>query len=88
MSDSLHATWEVESVAGKPAQPGAANGVSSLDGSADDDNKPTRVITVRMPRSLHAALKDEAKHRSTSLNQLCVAKLLQVIESITVEDDR
>jgi predicted HicB family RNase H-like nuclease len=41
-----------------------------------------------MPRSLHAALKDEAKHRSTSLNQLCVAKLLQVIESITVEDDR
>lgn len=38
--------------------------------------RPTRVITVRMPRELHDALKDEARRRSTTLNRLCIAKLL------------
>jgi hypothetical protein len=40
---------------------------------------PTRVITVRMPRELHIALRNEASDRSTSLNRLCIAKLLGTI---------
>jgi predicted HicB family RNase H-like nuclease len=44
-----------------------------------DDNEPTRVITVRMPRSLHESLRAEAHDRKTSMNKLCISKLLQVI---------
>ncbi len=40
----------------------------------------TRVITVRMPASLHAALLDEAKLRKTSMNKLCISKLLQIVD--------
>lgn len=41
--------------------------------------EPTRVITVRLPKSLHEALRVEAHNRNTSMNQLCISKLLQVI---------
>ena len=37
--------------------------------------KPIRVITVRLPVSLHTALRDEAYAAKTSLNQLCIGKL-------------
>lgn len=42
-------------------------------------NEPTRVITVRLPESLHEALKLEANDHNTSMNKLCIAKLLQVL---------
>lgn len=42
--------------------------------------EPTKMITVRLPISLHKALQDEATMRSTSLNKLCITKLLQVID--------
>ncbi len=42
--------------------------------------EPTRVITVRLPKSLHEALKTEAHDRHTSMNKLCISKLLQVID--------
>ncbi len=42
-------------------------------------NEPTRVITVRLPESLHEALKAEAKDHHTSMNRLCISKLLQVL---------
>ena len=49
-------------------------------GKADDNgNEPTRVITVRLPKSLHEALKTEGHERRTSMNQLCITKLLQVV---------
>ena len=44
-----------------------------------DDKEPTRVITVRLPQSLHQSLKVEARDRNTSMNKLCISKLLQVI---------
>jgi predicted HicB family RNase H-like nuclease len=44
------------------------------------DVEPTRVITVRLPKSLHEALRAEAHTRQTSMNQLCISKLLQIIE--------
>ncbi len=45
----------------------------------DDGREPTRVITVRMPKSLHESLRQEAHSRRTSMNKLCISKLLQVI---------
>ena len=42
--------------------------------------EPTRVITVRLPKSLHESLRAEAHDRRTSMNKLCISKLLQVIE--------
>lgn len=42
-----------------------------------ENGKPDdiRVMTVRMPATLHEALKDEARTRKTSANKLAVAKL-------------
>ena len=48
--------------------------------SSDEDKEPTRVITVRLPKSLHEALKVEAHDRHTSMNQLCINKLLKMID--------
>lgn len=45
---------------------------------------PTRVITVRLPADLHASLLDEAHDRGTSMNQLCIRKLLQAIDAGTL----
>ncbi len=42
--------------------------------------EPTRVITVRLPKSLHDSLRAEAHERRTSMNRLCIAKLLQVVD--------
>ncbi len=42
-------------------------------------NEATRVITVRLPESLHEALKAEAADHKTSMNKLCISKLLQVL---------
>lgn len=58
--------------------------VTQLRARTDDDNgdgkESIRMITVRMPRSLHEALRAEAHHRQTSLNRLCITKLLQAID--------
>ena len=48
--------------------------------SPTDGGEPTRVITVRLPKSLHESLRDEAYDKHTSINQLCISKLLQIIE--------
>ena len=45
-----------------------------------ESKEPTRVITVRMPKSLHESLRAEAHSRRTSMNKLCISKLLQVID--------
>ncbi len=49
--------------------------------------EPTRVITVRLPRSLHDALKTEAHEHETSMNKLCISKLLQFIDKRLVPTD-
>lgn len=50
--------------------------------------EPLRVITVRMPKSLHDSLRAEAHERRTSMNKLCIAKLLQMVdgEMVAVAD--
>ena len=52
--------------------------------AAGSKNEPTRVITVRLPESLHEALKAEASDHNTSMNKLCISKLLQVL----IEDEK
>ena len=51
-------------------------------GAADGQGgrEPTRVITVRLPKSLHESLRDEAHNRNTSMNKLCISKLLQMVD--------
>jgi predicted HicB family RNase H-like nuclease len=46
-----------------------------------EEEDPTRVITVRLPRSLHEALRNEAHEHRTSMNKLCISKLLQFIDN-------
>lgn len=52
-----------------------------------DDAEPTRVITVRLPKSLHESLRKEAYSRQTSMNKLCISKLLQIIDDGLVPPD-
>jgi len=53
----------------------------------ENEDEPTRVITVRLPRSLHEALKAEAHERKTNMNQLCISKLVQLIDREFVPED-
>jgi predicted HicB family RNase H-like nuclease len=49
-----------------------------------EDAEPTRVITVRLPRSIHEALRVEAHEHRTSMNKLCISKLLQFVDAENV----
>ena len=46
-----------------------------------DTSEPPQVITIRIPRCLHDALREEAHEHRTSMNKLCISKLLQVIDA-------
>ena len=50
--------------------------VSDLTASANG------AISVRLPRSVHAALLAEAKAEGVSLNQLCVSKLVAQLRAV------
>lgn len=54
---------------------------------AKKQEEPTRVITVRLPKCLHDALKREAHEHQTSMNKLCISKLLQIIDGSFVPSD-
>jgi predicted HicB family RNase H-like nuclease len=59
-------------------------------GPLEESDEPTRIITVRLPKSLHEALREEAHEHRTSINKLCISKLLQFIdgERVPAEYDR
>ena len=52
-----------------------------------DAREPTRVITVRLPKSLHESLRTEAHERKTSMNKLCISKLLQMVDEGLIPND-
>jgi predicted HicB family RNase H-like nuclease len=56
--------------------------------AADADSEPTRVITVRLPKSMHESLRTEAHDLRTSMNKLCISKLLQVIDGEMIPNER
>jgi len=49
--------------------------------------EPTRVITVRLPKSLHESLRVEAHEHHTSMNKLCISKLLQFIDNKNIPSE-
>ena len=53
----------------------------SQDPSKGDATEPERMITIRLPKSVHDSLKGEADEMNLSINKLCISKLLQRIES-------
>ena len=56
--------------------------------STDPEAEPTRVITVRLPKSMHEYLRTEAHDLRTSMNKLCISKLLQVIGEEMIPNER
>jgi len=56
--------------------------------TTDTEAEPTRVITVRLPKSMHEYLRTEAHDLRTSMNKLCISKLLQVIEQDLIPAER
>ena len=56
--------------------------------ATDTESEPTRVITVRLPKSMHEYLRTEAHDLRTSMTKLCISKLLQVIEQDKVPTER
>jgi len=44
------------------------------------ERESQRVVTVRMPRSLHETLKNEAGLLRVSVNTLCISKLMKLID--------
>lgn len=48
----------------------------------------TRVITVRLPQSLHESLTAEAEKYQTSVNKLCLSKLMRIIDKELIPNDR
>jgi hypothetical protein len=49
-------------------------------GDVSTASKECKVITVRLPESMLEYLKDEAELVGTSVNRLCISKLLQFID--------
>ena len=54
---------------------------------SDSSEEPTRMITIRLPRSLHETLRHEAHEHHTSMNKLCISKLLRLIDQELVPKD-
>ena len=56
-------------------------------GPPPENCEPNRVITVRLPKSLHDLLREEAHEHRTSMNKLCISKLLRIIDNEFVPDE-
>jgi hypothetical protein len=54
---------------------------------AGQPKEEERVITVRLPKSMHDLLKREANEKSTTVNKLCISKLLQSIDQDLIPVD-
>lgn len=54
--------------------------LSELRKRGEAPTERTTVITVRLPQSLHNALREEARDRRTSINQLAISCLLRTLK--------
>jgi predicted HicB family RNase H-like nuclease len=50
------------------------------------ERESLRVVTVRMPRSLHETLKSEARQLHVSINSLCISKLIKLLDESEQRD--
>lgn len=60
---------------------------------SDDDQKsssaePLKMLTIRLPASLHESLRLEAEERETSINKLCLSKMLLAIDERFVPEEK
>lgn len=53
----------------------------------ESEKDPCRVITVRLPASVHASLRAEAHDMHTSMNKLCITKLILPVKQSLVPTD-
>ena len=53
----------------------------SQDNGKGDTIESQRMITVRLPASMHEALKTESEESGLSINKLCITKLLQKMDA-------
>ena len=56
------------------------DGLRSRQHDRPSDREAQRVVTVRMPRSLHETLKAEADQFRVSINTLCISKLMKLLD--------
>lgn len=54
--------------------------IRSQDSSKGDSVEPERMITIRLPKSLHDSLRVESDEMNLSINKLCISKLIQRID--------
>jgi predicted HicB family RNase H-like nuclease len=54
----------------------------------EEEGEEIQVITVRIPKSIHETLTEEAYQCRTSVNQLCISKLIQFIDKEMVPSDK
>ncbi|MEZ6086847.1 MAG: toxin-antitoxin system HicB family antitoxin [Pirellulaceae bacterium] len=60
----------------------------SQDTGKGDTLEPQRMITVRLPKSLHEYLRVQAEEHELSINKLCISKLLQTVDDKMVPEER
>jgi predicted HicB family RNase H-like nuclease len=56
------------------------DGLRSKQNDQQAQREALRVITVRMPKSLHETLKSEAEQMKVSVNALCISKLMKLLD--------
>lgn len=56
------------------------DGLRARQNDRQTQRETQRVVTVRMPKSLHETLKSEAEQRKVSVNTLCISKLMKLLE--------
>ena len=60
----------------------------SRDLPENDPNDPQRMITVRLPKSLHEAMCDEAGRLNISVNRLCISRMLQLLDPAMIPETK
>lgn len=60
----------------------------SADTSKSDATEPERMITIRIPMTLHEVLKKESDWAELSINQVCISKLIQPLQDRHVPEPR
>ena len=56
------------------------DGLRARQSDRQSPRESQRVVTVRMPKSLHETLKSEAEQMRVSINTLCISKLMKLLD--------
>jgi len=56
------------------------DGLRARQSGPQAERESQRVVTVRMPKSLHETLKNEAERMKVSVNSLCISKLMKLLD--------